>query len=59
MCANLHNVAASNKRDESVIACSRHVHLGVILRAHPVHGELHIQRNANQEIATIATLIDF
>jgi len=26
--------------------------MGVILRAHPVRGELHIQRNANREVAT-------
>jgi len=25
--------------------------MGVVLRAHPVRGESHIQRNANQEIA--------
>jgi len=28
--------------------------MGVILRAHPVRGELHIQRNANGEVATVA-----
>jgi len=27
--------------------------MGVILCAHPVRGESHIQRNANQEVATI------
>jgi len=26
--------------------------MGVVLCAHPVHGELHIQRNANREVAT-------
>jgi len=26
--------------------------MSVILRAYPVRGELHIQRNANQEFAT-------
>ena len=26
--------------------------MGVILRAHPVRGESHIQRNANGEVAT-------
>jgi len=33
------------RRDHSIIACSRHVHMGVVLRAHPVRGESHIQRN--------------
>jgi len=39
--------------DHSIIACSRHIYFGVVLRAHPVRGELHIQRNANGEVATI------
>jgi len=26
--------------------------MGVILRAHPVHGEYHIQSSANREVAT-------
>jgi len=26
--------------------------MGVVLRAHPGHGESHIQRNANGEVAT-------
>ena len=30
--------------------------MGVILRAHPVRGESHIQRNANVEFVTIACL---
>jgi len=34
------------------IFCSRHIYTGVVLRAHPVHGESHIQRNANGEVAT-------
>jgi len=28
-------------RDHSIIACSRHIHNGVILHAHPVRGESH------------------
>jgi len=44
MCAKLHTVAASNNcpphRDHSITAFSRHVHIGAILRAHPVRGEL-------------------
>jgi len=53
-CAKLHTVAASNSRDHdhSIIACSRHIYMGVVLRAHPVRGESHIQRNANREVAT-------
>jgi len=39
-------------RDHCIIACSRHIYMGVILRAHPVRGESHIQRNANGEVAT-------
>jgi len=31
--------------------------MGVILRAHSVRGESHIQRNANGEVATILILI--
>jgi len=38
--------------DHSMIACSRHIHVGVVLRTHFVHGESHIQRNTNQEVAT-------
>jgi len=39
--------------DHPIIACSRHMYMGVILHAHPVRGEPHIQRNANREIATV------
>jgi len=35
------------------IACSRYVYYGVILRAHPVCGESHNQRNATGEVATL------
>ena len=34
--------------DQSIIACSRHVYLGVVLRAHPVRGESHNQHNAKR-----------
>jgi len=40
------------RHDHSVIACSCHIYMGVILRAHPVCGESLIQRNANREVAT-------
>jgi len=29
--------------------------MGVVLRAHPVRGESHIQRNANREVATTSS----
>jgi len=32
---------------------SAHLDMGVILRVHPVYGELHIQRNANREVTTV------
>jgi len=38
--------------DHSIIACSRHMYMGVILRTHPIRGESHIQRNASGEVAT-------
>jgi len=41
-----------NRRDHSIIACSRHIHNGVILHAHPVRGESHNQRNTTGEVAT-------
>ena len=43
-----------NRRDHSIIACSYHVHMVVILHAHLVRGESHIQRNANRAVATTA-----
>ena len=36
------------------IACSHYTHDGVILHAHPVRGESHIQRNTTGEVATTA-----
>ena len=44
------------RRDHSIIACSRHVYMGVVLHAHSVRGEPRIQRNASGEIATLAYL---
>jgi len=41
------------RRDHSTIACSRHTHI-FVLRAHPVRGESHNQRNASGEVATVA-----
>jgi len=37
--------------DHSIIACWRHLHMGAILHAHPVCGELHIQRHSYQVVA--------
>ena len=34
------------------IACSRYMYYGVILHAHPVHGESHNQHNTTGEVAT-------
>ena len=55
-CAKLHTVAASNNRDHptrSLYYCfAPHIYIGVILRAHPVRGESHIQRNVTREVAT-------
>jgi len=41
-----------SRRDHSVVACSRHTHI-FVLRAHPVRGESHNQRNTTGEVATI------
>jgi len=43
------------RHDHSVIACSRYIHTGVVLRAYPARGESHIRRNASGEVAIIAT----
>jgi len=31
--------------------------MGVILRAHPVRGESHIQHNANEEVAAVSACL--
>ena len=36
----------------AVFACSRHIYLDVSFHAHPVRGELHLQRHVNREFAT-------
>jgi len=55
-CAKLPTVVASNNRDhvpQSLYYCLFVPHIcRVVLRAHSVHGESHIQRNANGEFAT-------
>ena len=44
------------RREHSIIACSCHIYMGVVLRAHSVRGEPRIQRNASGVIATRAGL---
>jgi len=39
-------------RVRSIIACSHHVYMGFVLRAHSIRGEMCIQRNASGEVAT-------
>ena len=50
-------MAASNNTDhapQSLYYCLFAPHIcGVVVRAHPVRGESHIQRNANGEVATL------
>ena len=57
MCAKLRTVAASNNGDhalQSLYYCLFAPRIcGVVLRAHPVRGESHIQRNATGEVATL------
>jgi len=56
MCAKLRTVVASNNRDHtprSLYYCLFEPRIyGDVLRAHSVHGEPHIQRNANGEVTT-------
>ena len=56
-CAKLRTEAESNNRDHaphSLYHCLFAPHIrGVVLRAHPVRGESHVQHNANREVATI------
>ena len=39
-------------RSHSITTCSHHIYIGVVLHAHPVRGESHMQRYANGEVAT-------
>jgi len=39
--------------DHSVNAGSRHIYMGVIVGAHSVRGESHIQRNVNGDVAIV------
>jgi len=41
------------RRDHSLLVCATYEYMCVILHAHPVRGELHIQHNVNREVATI------
>jgi len=57
MCAKLRTVAASNNRDHptrSLYYCLFAPHTYIfVLRAHPVRGESHNQRNTTAEVTTI------
>jgi len=62
-CAKRRTVVASNNKDHptrSLYYCLFvphiyiYIYMGVILRAHPVCGESHIQRNASGEAATLS-----
>jgi len=44
------------RRNHSIIAYSRHVYMGTVLRAHPVRGESHIQYNANGEVEVVSSV---
>jgi len=52
--------SGSKKQYRSCAAISllnvRDIYMGVNLRAHPVRGESHIQRNATGEVATLHTV---
>jgi len=56
MCAKLRTVAASNNRvhaPQSLCYCLFAPRIDIVfLRAHPVRGESHIQRNATGEVET-------
>jgi len=58
MCAKLRTAAASNNRNHAsqsfLLLLARAMHIYFLLRAHPVRGELHNQRNATGEVATTA-----
>jgi len=43
------------QQDDSIIACSCHMHMGIILHAHPLCDEPHIQCNTNQEVAKVSS----
>jgi len=59
MCAKLRTVATSNNRDHptrSLYYCLFAPHAYIfVLRAHPVRGESHNQRNTTAEVATITS----
>jgi len=59
MCAKLGTVAASNNRDHARNLCyycllAPRMYI-FVLRAHPVRGESHNQRNTTGEVATLLT----
>jgi len=40
------------------IVCLRYMYDGVILHAHPVHGESHNQCNTTGEVATVSVVVN-
>jgi len=44
-------------RQNHSIACSLHIYIGAVLRAHPVRGKSHIQRNATGKVVTTCTSV--
>jgi len=59
-CAKLHTVAASNNRSSyamiTLLLLVRATYMnGVVLHAHPIRGESHIQRNTTGEVAAIVS----
>ena len=45
------------RRDHSICLFAPHIYI-VVLRAHSVRGESHIQRNANGEVATVTLILE-
>ena len=52
VCKASHSVSKQQQRLLYYCLFAPHVYMGVILRAHPVRGESHIQCNASGEVAT-------
>ena len=60
MCAKLRTVAASNNRDpaRNLSACSRYLYNGVILHAHPVRGESHINATPPERLQQLLSRLN-
>jgi len=44
-------------RAHSISACLYHIYMAVVLHAHRVDGESHIQHNVNRMVATLAAML--